>query len=78
MRVILFSIIVCFLMFSTRASGQDITDREELDLEQALTLDVATPHTDWARPYARGKIRVLFFTSCENSNPRECVELMQR
>lgn len=50
----------------------------ELEEDHALTLEVATPHTDWAQPYARGKTRVLFFTDYEDLRPRECVELMQR
>lgn len=50
----------------------------ELEEDQALTVEVTTPHTDWARPYALGKTRVLFFTDSEGLRPRECVELMQR
>ena len=50
----------------------------ELEVDHALTFDYPTPHTDWAQPYALGKIRVLFFTDGRGTNPRECVELMQR
>ncbi len=53
-------------------------DRAELEVDHALTLDFPTPHTDWAQPYALGKTRVLFFTDGRGTNPRECVELMQR
>ncbi len=51
---------------------------KELEVDHALTFDYPTPHTDWAQPYALGKIRVLFFTDGRGTNPRECVELMQR
>ncbi len=50
----------------------------ELEIDHALTFEFPTPHTDWAQPYALGKIRVLFFTDGRGTNPRECVELMQR
>jgi len=53
-------------------------DRAELEVDHALTLDFPTPHTDWAQPYALGTTRVLFFTDGRGTNPRECVELMQR
>lgn len=51
---------------------------EELEIDHALTHDVSTPHINWAHPYAGGKIRVLFFTDGRGTNPRECVEMMQR
>ncbi|NOY81908.1 MAG: hypothetical protein GXP31_13005 [Kiritimatiellaeota bacterium] len=53
-------------------------DRAELEVDHALTFDVRTPHTRWARPYAAGKTRVLFFTNGRGTAPRECVELMER
>lgn len=53
---------------------------ELLEAEHALSMEVETPHTKWARPYAQGATRVLFFgpwyqggTEC-----REMIELMQR
>ena len=56
------------------------TPQSELDEDQNLTFEFATPHTKWAKPYALGKIRVLFFVDASPSSlkPRECVELMQR
>ena len=63
------------VILSTGAFGQT---RAELEVDHALTFDYPTPHTDWAQPYALGKIRVLFFTDGRGTNPRECVELMQR
>ncbi len=53
-------------------------DMAELEVDHALTFDFETPHTDWAQPYALGKTRVLFFTDGHGTNPRECVEVMQR
>jgi beta-galactosidase len=51
---------------------------QELEVDHALTFDFPTPHTDWARPYAGGKLRVLFFSDGLGTAPRECVELMER
>lgn len=62
-------------LLSTGALAQSAS---ELEVDHALTSDFPTPHTDWARPYAGGKTRVLFFTTGHNTAPRECVELMQR
>lgn len=65
-----------FLVWSA-AVGQDLS-LEELEVDHALTTEFATPHTDWATPYALGKTRVLFFTEGKNTRPRECVELLER
>ncbi len=53
-------------------------DREELELDHALTMEVKSPHTRWAKPYARGRTRVLVFINGRGTLPRECVELMER
>ena len=53
-------------------------DLAELEVDHALTCEFSTPHTPWARPYALGKTRVLFFTNGMGTAPRECVELIQR
>ena len=53
-------------------------DMAELEVDHALTFEFETPHTDWAQPYVGGKTRVLFITDGRGTNPRECVELMQR
>ncbi|HUS79632.1 MAG TPA: beta-galactosidase, partial [Armatimonadota bacterium] len=68
-------VIALILAAATCACAQD---RAELEVDHALTLDFPTPHTDWAQPYALGATRVLFFTDGRGTNPRECVELMQR
>ncbi|MBI3921578.1 MAG: hypothetical protein HY318_09195, partial [Armatimonadetes bacterium] len=66
-------VVVCAGFSPARA-----VEETELEVDHALTLEVTTPHTDWARPYAQGKTSVLFFTDAEDLRPRECVELMQR
>jgi hypothetical protein len=66
---------LCSTLLSLAARAQD---REELELDHALSFDFTTPHTDWATPYARGATRVLFFTNGRGTAPRHCVELMQR
>lgn len=53
-------------------------DAVEIEENHALSLDLPTPHTDWAQPYAGGKTRVLFITNARGTEPREAVELMQR
>lgn len=52
----------------------------EIEVEHRQSLEFATPHTDWATPYARGTVRVLFFCQCGrwDTLSREGVELMQR
>ncbi|MEA3402418.1 MAG: alpha-amylase family protein [Armatimonadota bacterium] len=68
------TVAVC-MVAAVSAMGQD---RAELEVDHALTFEFETPHTDWAQPYAGDTTRVLFFTDGRGTNPRECVELMQR
>ncbi len=49
-----------------------------IDEEQSLRMDYLTPHTAWARPYAQGVTRVLFFSDFRHSQAREIIELMER
>ncbi len=49
-----------------------------LEQEQEIRTTFVTPHTVWAKPYAGGTTRVLFFSDYENTQAREIVELMQR
>lgn len=51
---------------------------DEVEENHRLSLEFVTPHTDWAQPYALGKVRVLFFSSGRDTHAREIVELMQR
>lgn len=49
-----------------------------LEQEQEIRTTFVTPHTKWAKPYAGGTTRVLFFSDYKNTQAREIVELMQR
>ena len=69
------ALLVLVILSGWAFGGQDAA---ELEVEHALTFDFQTPHTKWARPYALGKIKVLFFVNGRGTEPRECVELMQR
>ncbi len=54
--------------------------RDYLELQHELSLDFVTPHTEWAKPYAQGTTRALFFVSWAqgSTDGREIVELMER
>ena len=51
-----------------------------LDIEHELSMEFETPHTKWAKPYALGTTRVLFFAPWYqgSTDGREIIELMQR
>ncbi len=53
---------------------------DRLGVEHELSLDFETPHTKWAKPYAEGKVRALFFAPWYqgSTDGREIVERMQR
>jgi len=53
-------------------------DAEELELDHQMSTAFQTPHTKWAKPYARGRLRVLLFCNGRGTVPREGVELKQR
>ncbi|MBM3472675.1 MAG: hypothetical protein FJX75_05315 [Armatimonadetes bacterium] len=72
MRRLMVGVLCCVTSWAVGQSA------EELEVDHALTFEFPTPHTDWAQPYALGKTRVLFFTNGHGTQPRECVELMQR
>ena len=74
------AILICFLSLFVSTADASSPDLKELEIDHALTFDFKTPHTKWAQPYVEGKIRVLFFAdgTYTSTNPRECVELMQR
>jgi len=69
---------ITLVIIALIAAGAAAQDMAELEVDHALTFDFPTPHTDWAQPYAGERTRVLFFTDGRGTNPRECVELMQR
>ena len=52
----------------------------ELAEEHRVSLEYQTPHTAWARPYARGTLRVLAFcqTNRGDTLTREIEELLER
>jgi len=70
--------LACMLSLSISAAQASSPDFKELEIDHALTFDLQTPHTKWAKPYVGGKTRVLFFADGTGTDPRECVELMQR
>ena len=51
-----------------------------LEDEHELSMAFETPHTKWAKPYAQGTTRVLFFSPWNQGSTegREVIELMQR
>ena len=53
---------------------------DKLEQEHSLSMEFETPHTKWAKPFSRGRTRILFFTDQEqgSTNAREIIELMQR
>ncbi|MDZ4199379.1 MAG: hypothetical protein U1E27_08850, partial [Kiritimatiellia bacterium] len=60
-------------------AGQGLAqDRAELELDHRVESEYVTPHTAWAKPYALGSIRVLFFVSGRGMEPRQVMELRQR
>jgi len=63
------------LLVATTAWAQDAA---ELELDHTLSMELETPHVKWAKPYARGQLRVLMFCNGRGTVPREGVELMQR
>src|ERR1035437_7848901 len=75
----IFALIAIALLFTMRPLTSFAQDLAELEVDHALTFEVQTPHINWARPYAHGKSRVLFFIDGRvGTNFREGVELMQR
>ena len=50
----------------------------QLEIEQTLSMEFETPHTDWAQPYVGGTVRALCFTFGRGTKARWIVELMQR
>jgi len=62
----------------TMAAG---SAKSELEEDHALSMEFETPHTDWAKPYALGKVRVLYFgygSYGRGIEARDLIELMER
>ncbi len=53
-------------------------DVVELEMDHNVHSELVTPHTAWAKPYAQGRIRVLFFVNGRGTSAREVIELEQR
>ena len=73
------SMAICILALAGMAPAWSADD--ELKEDHELSLEFETPHTDWARPYALGTVRVLYFgwgSYDRGIEARDIVELMQR
>ena len=66
------------VLLALPAALSSVARADALDDDHALSMELATPHTDWAQPYARGPVRALFFADGRGTGPREIIELMQR
>jgi hypothetical protein len=64
-----------FVLVGGACLAQDLS---ELEVDHDVQAKYATPHTDWAVPYALGTTRVLFFLCGHGTEPREVIELKQR
>jgi hypothetical protein len=53
-------------------------DAAEIEQDHGVASAFVTPHTAWAKPYALGTTRVLFFCRGEGVDPREAIELRER
>lgn len=71
-RLLTLAVIVSLL-----TSAPAFSARHNGDYLNKVTPKLQTPHVKWAKPYARGKLRVLFVVP-RTVAPREIVELWQR
>jgi beta-galactosidase len=69
--------VLCSLLWLSAVWVQ-AQDLAELEVDHSVNAAFATPHTDWATPYAQGSTRVLFFVNGRGANAREVIELKQR
>ena len=81
-RCLAWSIVAVGMMAGgAHAAGWESTPGE-VEAISTLTLRYQTPHIKWARPYARGPVRVLYLIDSPFegmfTRAREAVELMQR
>jgi hypothetical protein len=74
-RVTCHAFLLFLWLFAGLVAAQDA---EELELDHSLSTEFETPHVTWAKPYALGTLRVLFFCNGRGTVPREAVELQQR
>lgn len=70
------------VVLAASVAGAVMAAMSELEEDHELSMDYVTPHTDWAQPYIRGKIRVLYFGwgfgPGHGTDTRDLIELMQR
>jgi hypothetical protein len=70
------------LLMTTCPAAAYETSHAEVEEYHQLSLRVETPHTKWAKPYAGGTTRVLYFVGSDSegmeTHPRHIVEMMQR
>ncbi len=77
---LLFLLLAGLLLEPPAVAAQNKDSAAEVEIDHALSTEFETPHTKWAKPYAAGQIRVLFFTTWyqNSTHTREIIELMQR
>jgi len=75
-----FSIAIFLVAACANTRADVLPGPERLEAEHALSMEFETPHTKWAKPYAQGTTRVLFFAPWYQGGTecREMIELMQR
>jgi len=69
------------LMMTLLAAVPVTAIESELEEDHELSMQFETPHTDWAQPYALGKVRLLYFgfgSYGRGIEARDLIELMQR
>jgi len=69
-----------FLAAAALCLVPSVVTGDYLEEEHELSTAFVTPHTEWAKPYCGGKLRVLFFAAWQpgTTRGRDMVELMQR
>ncbi len=79
---VFFSIAAVIMLLTVSARADELDEENKLSLEEEhkLSLGLVTPHTKWAKPYAQGTVRVLFFARFRDglTYSREIIELIQR
>ncbi len=72
--------VIAGLALCGATSRGDTNIADEFEEEHSVSTEFETPHTPWAKPYAGGKLRALFFLNMQycGTIPREVVELKQR
>lgn len=73
---------VAVILTAARPAVAWESSHAEVEEYHQLSLRVETPHTKWAKPYAGGTTRVLYFVGSDSegmeTHPRHIVEMMQR